>query len=161
MEKLSAGNSQNNQNWGWNRNSDPCISNVNFNGTWKRVDCLKSQNVKKIVLDKFNLTGTFDVASICTAKFLVFLSLKENNISAFMPKEIGNCGRLRHLYVSGNRFAGLLTFFAENNQLNREIPYFDFSYLKDFNVANKQLLASGPIPDVQRQVWGKQLLRES
>ena len=102
MEKLSARNSQNNQNWGWDRSSDPCIGNVNFNGTWKGVDCLKSQNVKKIVLDKFNLTGTFDAASVCTAKFLVFLCLKENNISGFMPKEIGNCGRLRHLYVSGN-----------------------------------------------------------
>ncbi|KAJ6875454.1 hypothetical protein NC652_035002 [Populus alba x Populus x berolinensis] len=166
MEKLSVGNSQNNQNWGWNRNSDPCISNVNFNGTWKRVDCLKSQNVKKIVLDKFNLTGTFDAASVCTAKFLVFLSLKENNISAFMPKEIGNCGRLRHLYlhnlksidISDNNFSGelpadmsrisgLLTFFAENNQLNGEIPDFDFSYLKDFNVANNNF--SGPIPDVK------------
>ncbi|KAJ6875455.1 hypothetical protein NC652_035002 [Populus alba x Populus x berolinensis] len=46
-----------------------------------------------------------------------------------------------------SRISGLLTFFAENNQLNGEIPDFDFSYLKDFNVANNNF--SGPIPDVK------------
>ncbi|KAG6745989.1 hypothetical protein POTOM_050499 [Populus tomentosa] len=160
MEKLSAGNSQNNQNWGWDRSSDPCIGNVNFNGTWKGVDCLKSQNVKKIVLDKFNLTGTFDAASVCTAKFLVFLSLKENNISGFMPKEIGNCGRLRHLYVSGNRFAGdipdtfpqlrnLKSIDISENNFSGELPtdMSRISGLLTFFAENNQL--SGEIPDFE------------
>jgi len=158
MEKLSAGNSQNNQNWGWDRNSDPCVGNVNFNGTWKGVDCLKSQNVKKIVLDKFNLTGTFDAAFVCTAKFLVFLSLKENNISGFMPKEIGNCGRLRHLYVRGNRFAGdipdtfpqlrnLKSIDISDNNFSGELPadMSRISGLLTFFAENNQL--SGEIPD--------------
>jgi hypothetical protein len=175
MEKLSAGHEQNDQNWGWDINSDPC------NSTWRGVDCLGSQNVKRIVLNKFNLTGILDAASVCTAKSLLVLSLKENNISGFIPDEIGNCKRLSHLYVGGNRFtgdipdtisqlinlkrldisnnnfsgalpdmsrvSGLLTFFAENNQLGGAIPDFDFSYIKEFSVANNNF--SGPIPDVK------------
>ena len=158
MEKLSAGNSQNYQNWGWDRNSDPCVGNVNFVGTWKGVDCKKSQNVKKIVLDNFNLTGTFEAAFVCTAKFLVFLSLKENNISGFMPKEIGNCGRLRHLYVKGNRFAGdipdtfpqlrnLKSIDISDNNFSGELPadMSRISGLLTFFAENNQL--SGEIPD--------------
>ncbi|KAJ6765239.1 hypothetical protein OIU74_024008 [Salix koriyanagi] len=177
MEKLSAGQEQNDQNRGWDVSSDPC------NSTWKGVDCLGSQNVKRIVLNKFNLTGIFDAASVCTAKSLLVLSLKENNISGVIPDEIGNCKRLSHLYVGGNRFTGnipdtisqlrnlkrldisnnnfsgelpdmsripgLLTFFAENNQISGAIPDFDFSYLQEFSVANNNF--SGPIPDVKNK----------
>ncbi|KAJ6672429.1 LRR RECEPTOR-LIKE KINASE [Salix viminalis] len=175
MEKLSAGHGQNGQNRGWDISSDPC------NSTWKGVDCLGSQNVKRIVLNKLNLTGIFDAAAVCTAKSLLVLSLKENNISGVIPDEIGNCKRLSHLYVGGSRFTGdipdtisqlrslkrldvsnnnfsgelpdmsripgLLTFFAEKNQLSGAIPDFDFSYLQEFSVANNNF--SGPIPDVK------------
>ncbi|KAJ6748633.1 hypothetical protein OIU79_029687 [Salix purpurea] len=151
MEKLSAGHEQNDQNRGWDISSDPC------NSTWKGVDCLGSQNVKRIVLNKFNLTGIFDAASVCTAKSLLVLSLKENNISGVIPDEIGNCKRLSHLYVGGNRFTGdipdtisqlrnLKRLDISNNNFSGELP--DMSRipgLLTFFAENNHI--SGAIPD--------------
>ncbi|CAK7328960.1 unnamed protein product [Dovyalis caffra] len=158
MEKLSAGNSQNDQNWGWNVSSDPCNGNVNFNGTWKGVDCMGSQNVKKIVLNKLKLTGTFDAASLCKANSLLVLSLKGNNISGFIPEGIGNCKRLSHLYFRGNRFTGdipdtisqlrnLKRIDISNNNFSGEltVDMSRISGLLTFFAENNRL--NGAIPD--------------
>ncbi|XP_031276946.1 probable inactive receptor kinase At2g26730 [Pistacia vera] len=177
MEKLSPGNAERDQNWGWNTSSDPC------NEKWVGVSCddAKQQFVKRIVLEGFNLSGVLEASSVCIANSLTVLSLKGNNIAGVVPEDISNCKQLTHLYLSGNRFSGnlpdslsqlsnlkrleiannnfsgelpdvarisgLITFYVENNQLSGGIPDFDFLNLKDFNVSNNNF--SGPIPDVK------------
>ncbi|KAG8388616.1 hypothetical protein BUALT_Bualt02G0144000 [Buddleja alternifolia] len=174
MQKLSPGNNQREENWGWNTTSDPCID------TWKGVTCYtNSQTIKKIVLDELNLAGQLDAASLCSAKALTVLSLNKNIISGNFPEEISNCSRLTHIYFHGNNFSGnlpgslsrlsnlkrvvisgndfsgnipdisrisgLLTFLAENNHLIGGLPKFDFANLEEFNVSNNNL--TGPVPD--------------
>ncbi|KAM7274190.1 hypothetical protein ACFE04_028854 [Oxalis oulophora] len=175
MEKLSAGISHTEQNFGWNTSSDPCIDK------WVGVTCDSQFHVRKIVLNQMNLTGFLDVALVCKVKTLFVLSLQENNISGAIPEDLGNCKRLTHLYLTSNNFSGplpeslselsnlkriaiannhfsgeipkmssvsgLLTFLAQNNQLSGEIPEFYFSSLVEFNVSNNNF--NGPIPDVK------------
>lgn len=75
MEKISAGNLPDIQNWGWNNVSDPCIDK------WFGVSCdSSSQNIKKITLGGLNFTGNFDAGSLCVAKSLGYLSLEKNYI---------------------------------------------------------------------------------
>ncbi|CAK9169376.1 unnamed protein product [Ilex paraguariensis] len=175
MGKLSPGNVQRDANWGWNETSDPCT------GKWQGVTCDRGlQKVKKVILDQLNLTGVLDPSSLCEARSLGVLSLKDNNVVGNLAEQVSNCKYLTHLYLSGNRFSGnlpdslsqlsnlkridvssndfsgelpdmsrisgLLTFRAQNNELNGTIPMFDFSNLVEFNVSNNNL--SGPIPDV-------------
>lgn len=173
MERLSLGNYQREENWGWNRSSDPCKDG------WRGVTC-KVDSVKLINLDKLNLNGELDAGSLCITKALAVLSLNSNNVVGTFPEEISQCrgltqihlhgndfsgnlpaslsrlGNLKRLDVSDNgfsgnipdlsRISGLLTFLAQDNQLSGGIPPFDFSNLEFFNVSNNNL--SGPIPDV-------------
>ncbi|KAJ9140351.1 hypothetical protein P3X46_031010 [Hevea brasiliensis] len=152
MEKLSGGNMQHDPKWGWSNTSDPC------NDTWAGVTCdSKSHTVKKIILDEFNLTGTLDAISLCSAQSLTVLSLNRNNISGLMPKEIGNCKHLTHLYLSGNKLSGdIPDSFSQLSNLKRlDISTNSFSGqvsglsrisgLLSFLAENNQL--SGTIPD--------------
>ncbi|OAY25900.1 probable inactive receptor kinase At2g26730 [Manihot esculenta] len=103
MAKLSPGNGQNNRNWGWNMTSDPCKDR------WVGVVCdSRLQTVKKIVLDRFNFTGTLDASSLCMVKSLTLLSVRSNNIVGILPEEMGNCTSLTHLYISENNFSGAI-----------------------------------------------------
>ncbi|EEF52036.1 serine-threonine protein kinase, plant-type, putative [Ricinus communis] len=152
MEKLSGGNMPNDQIWGWDNNSDPCRD------TWVGVNCdSKSLAVKKIILDEFNFTGTFDASSVCTAKSLIVLSLNRNNISGLIPEEIRNCKHLTHLYLSGNKLSGdipdslsqlsnLKRLEISNNNLSGQVSGLSrISGLISFLAENNQL--SGGIPE--------------
>lgn len=175
MEKLSPGNVTRNGIRGWNMSTDPCI------GNWTGVVCDKQGSVRKIILEKANLTGVLDAHSLCVTKALIVLSLKNNNITDLLSEDIAICKELTHLYLSENRFSGdlpeslsqlsnlkrvdisnnnfygelpdiqkisgLISFLAQNNQLEGQIPDLDFSNLKEFNVSNN--FFSGPIPDVK------------
>ncbi|KAL6182402.1 hypothetical protein ACLB2K_043824 [Fragaria x ananassa] len=175
MQKLSPGNATRGGQWGWNMSSDPCTSN------WTGVVCNNKGFVRKIILEKANLTGVLDASSLCVTKALSVLSLKDNNITGLLSEEIALCKDLTHLYLSGNHFSGdlpeslsqlsnlkrfdisnnkcngelpdmqkisgLISFLVQDNQLEGQIPEFDFSNLKEFNVSNN--LFSGPIPDVK------------
>ncbi|PPS01501.1 hypothetical protein GOBAR_AA19153 [Gossypium barbadense] len=165
MDKLAGVTAKTDQSWGWNMTSDPCIHK------WKGVSCdTQLQSVKKVVLDGLNLTGVLDIGSVCKASSLLVFSIVKNNVAGLISEEMGNCKRLTHLYLSGNRLSGhlpdslkelsnlkrfdisnnnfsgkvpdlsriskLITFYAQNNQLNEEIPKLDFSNLMQFNVSN-------------------------
>ncbi|KVH98176.1 Leucine-rich repeat-containing protein [Cynara cardunculus var. scolymus] len=101
MDKLAPGGAQITPNWGWNASSDPCTSK------WVGITCDRdNKTVKKIVLERLNLSGTLDVGSVCKVSNLLVLSLSFNNVTGNVQPEISNCVRLTHLYLSGNRFSG-------------------------------------------------------
>jgi hypothetical protein len=83
MDKLSpGGNAQRDDNWGWNITSDPC--------NWAGVTCYtQSKSVRQIVIEKSNLSGVFYASSVCRAKDLLILSLKDNTIYGTIGEEIG------------------------------------------------------------------------
>ncbi|KAM7475549.1 hypothetical protein LguiB_022792 [Lonicera macranthoides] len=129
MAKLSPGNGRRDANFGWNLSSDPCIDK------WEGVTCdsTTQQYVKKIVLDRKNLTGFLDAGSLCQANSLLVLSLNNNNVGGGLPAEISNCKFLTHLYLSGNTFSrklpgslsslrNLKRLDLSNNEFSDEIP---------------------------------------
>ncbi|XP_057474026.1 probable inactive receptor kinase At2g26730 [Actinidia eriantha] len=132
MGKLTPANVERALNFGWNVTSDPCRDK------WQGVSCDSQLNsVRKIVLDRINLTGDFDAAALCTASSLLVLSLNDNNIGGEITREILNCQYLTHLYLSGNRFWGsLLDNFSR------------LSNLKRLDLADNNL--SGQLPDLSR-----------
>ncbi|KZV34728.1 Leucine-rich repeat protein kinase family protein [Dorcoceras hygrometricum] len=132
MQKLSPQNIQREPNFGWNLSSDPCADK------WKGVTCyVDSPRVKKIVLEKENLTGLFDAASLCVTRSLLVLSLSSNNIFGVLPEEISACSQLTHIYLSGNNFSGVLPGSISG-----------LSDLKRFDVSRNGF--DGVIPDMSR-----------
>ncbi|GFS32635.1 leucine-rich repeat protein kinase family protein [Actinidia rufa] len=118
MGKLSPASRE--PNFGWNVTSDPCTDK------WKGVSCdSQLRSVRRIVLDKFNLTGVLDTDSLCKSK------------SLFCPELEGQ--------QRGRRDTKRVVKLP-NNQLSGQIPNFDFSNLLQFNVSNNNF--TGPIPDV-------------
>ncbi|XAR72642.1 Non-specific serine/threonine protein kinase [Bertholletia excelsa] len=132
MDKLSPGNLRREESFGWNLSSDPCRDK------WEGVFCVeKSQSVRKIVLEDFNLTGTLDASSLCKATSLFVLSLKGNSLGGELSAEISNCQRLTHLYLSENEFSGRLP--GSLSQLNN---------LKRLDLSNNGF--SGQLPDMSK-----------
>ncbi|XP_015882640.3 probable inactive receptor kinase At2g26730 [Ziziphus jujuba] len=130
MDKLSPGNARTNS-WGWNIDSDPCKDK------WMGVICDKKSNyVRKIALETLNLSGVLDAKSLCMAKSLMVLSLKDNNITGLMPEDIESCKSLTHLYLSGNQFTGDLP--ESLSRLNN---------LKRLDISNNNFY--GELPDLQ------------
>ncbi|KAK1427613.1 hypothetical protein QVD17_16303 [Tagetes erecta] len=151
MDKLGPGSMQTTPGWGWNTSSDPCTSK------WVGVTCDKNNvSVKKIVLEKLNLTGNLDFESVCKVSNLLVLSVSFNNITGNLQQEVANCKRLTHLYLSGNRFSGGLPdsitdlpnvkrIVVSNNGFTGQLP--DFSRLTSlltFFAQNNQF--TGPVP---------------
>ncbi|KAH6757014.1 anaphase promoting complex 10 [Perilla frutescens var. hirtella] len=101
MVKLSPGENQREVNWGWNSSSDPCKDG------WKGVTC-KRNSVKRIDLDKLNLTGELDASSLCVAEALAVLNLSSNNVVGTLPEEISQCRSLTQINLHGNSFSGNL-----------------------------------------------------
>ncbi|XP_050379008.1 probable inactive receptor kinase At2g26730 [Argentina anserina] len=151
MQKLSPENATRDGQWGWNMSTDPCTSN------WTGVECNKKGLVRKIKLEKANLTGVLDASSLRVTKTLVVLSLKDNNITGLLSEDIALCKDLTHLYLSGNHFSGVLPeslsqlsnlkrFDISNNNFNGELPDMQkISGLLSFLVQNNQL--EGSIPE--------------
>ncbi|KAI8529011.1 hypothetical protein RHMOL_Rhmol12G0192600 [Rhododendron molle] len=152
MENLSPGNAGRGQGFGWNSTSDPCVDK------WHGVSCDSKLFVKKIVLDRLNLTGILDASSLCNATLLSVLSLTGNNISGVIPEEISNCLHLNHLYLETNRFSGHLPsslsklskmarLVLSDNSLSGPLPDMSgVTVLLSFLVQNNQF--SGGIPEL-------------
>ncbi|KAJ1432717.1 Protein kinase domain [Sesbania bispinosa] len=137
LEQLSGNNNgQQNSFLDWKSDSDPCTDH------WQGVYCdAQNMSIKRLNLDRFNFSGTLDVAMLCNlqplAASLTFLSLDGNNISGGITAEIGNCKQLTRLHVSGNQLAGDLP--SSLTMLNN---------LKMLDISNNKF--SGPLPDLSR-----------
>ena len=131
MDKLSPGeNAQKDANWGWKMTSDPC--------NWAGVTCYPlSNSVWQIGIEKSNLSGVFDASSVCRAKDLLVLSLKDNTIYGTIGEEIGQCKQLTHLYLSENNFSGSLPDSLR-----------DLGNLKRLEISANNF--SGELPDLPR-----------
>ncbi|KAK7411155.1 hypothetical protein VNO78_02587 [Psophocarpus tetragonolobus] len=129
MDKLSQGNDvPRDQMWGWNLRSDPCID------TWHGVGCYSNnKNVKSIVLTKFNFSGIVDASSLCIAKSLQVLNLRDNILHGSVSEDIGKCKLLTRLILSGNQLSGELPISVgklsnmkrlhiSDNQFTGELP---------------------------------------
>lgn len=120
----------------WKPDSDPCKDN------WVGVYCDDNDaEIKRLYLNKMNLSGTLDVAMICNsqplAASLTFLTLDDNNISGEISSEIANCRQLTRLHLGRNQLAGNIpASLATLNNLKR----LDISINK----------FSGPLPDLSR-----------
>ncbi|KAH9776080.1 protein kinase domain-containing protein [Citrus sinensis] len=175
MEKLSVGNAARDPNWGWNRSSDPCsgkwvgvtcdsrqksvrkivLDGFNLSGILDTTSVCKTQSLVVLSLEENNIAGTVS-QEISNCKQLTHLYVGRNKLSGNLPDSLSKLNNLKRLDISNNNFSselpdlsrisGLLTFFAENNQLRGGIPEFDFSNLLHFNVSNNNL--SGPVPGV-------------
>ncbi|KAL3835175.1 hypothetical protein ACJIZ3_009911 [Penstemon smallii] len=175
MQKLSPRNNAKEPSFGWNTTSDPCndnwkgVSCYNSSSTIKKIvldelnlvgqldasSLCVTRSLTVLSLNSNNIFGTFsEEISKCTR--LTHIYLHGNKFSGNLPKSLTRLSNLKRLDVSDNgfsgdipdvsRISGLLTFLAENNQLNGSIPNFDFSNLQKFNVSNNNL--SGTIPDL-------------
>lgn len=175
MEKLSPGNVQRGANWGWNESSDPCIdkwegiscdgsqkfvkkivlNELNLTGVLDAELLCKTNTLFVLSLENNNIVGDLS-KDILGCKNLTHLYLSGNRFSGAFPKSLSGLSNLKRIDISDNEFSGklpemskvsgLLTFLAENNQFNGEIPVYDFSNLVEYNVSNNDL--SGPIPGV-------------
>lgn len=175
MEKLSPGNVTRNGIRGWNMSTDPCIGNwtgvvcdkqgsvrkiileqANLTGVLDAHSLCVTKALIVLSLKNNNITGLLS-EDIAICKDLTHLYLSENRFSGEFPESLSQLSNLKRVDVSNNNFygelpdiqkiSGLISFLAQNNQLEGQIPDFDFSNLKEFNVSNN--FFSGPIPDVK------------
>ncbi|XP_027903545.1 probable inactive receptor kinase At2g26730 [Vigna unguiculata] len=150
MDKLAPGYVKD-PSWGWNLSSDPCIDK------WHGVKCHSDNKyVMSVILENFNFGGGLDAGSICIAKSLQILSIKDNNLRDSIPEDIGNCKSLTHLFLSGNQFSGdlpisivnlrnLIRLHISDNHLTGELPNMvHVSSLKSFVAQNNNF--TGEIP---------------
>ncbi|CAK9162818.1 unnamed protein product [Ilex paraguariensis] len=126
--KLSTNNGSIDPTLGWNSTSDPCRDQ------WKGIICDNHNlSVKKIFLDGFNFSGTFDASTLCNVQSLVatlgVISLNYNNLRGENLEEIANCKQLTRFHISRNQFSGSLpnSLSRLNNLKRLEISYNNFS----------------------------------
>ncbi|XP_057440013.1 probable inactive receptor kinase At2g26730 [Lotus japonicus] len=154
MEKLAPENGSKNAMWGWNLTSDPCTDH------WHGVICYSNnQYVKNIILENLKFSGVVDANSLCVAKSIQILSLRNNNLQGLISEDIGNCKLLTHLLLSGNRFSGdlplsvaelknLKRLHVNDNYFTGQLPNMArISSLISFLAQNNNF--SGEIPDFQ------------
>lgn len=174
MAALSpAGNVSSEPNFGWNSSSDPCedgwkgvecydntatvkkvvLDEVGLTGAVDAVALCATAALTVISLNSNGVAGALP-EDISKCSKLTHIYLRGNKLSGSLPVSLSRLKNLKRIDVSSNgfsggipdlsRISGLLTFLAENNQLNGSIPEFDFSNFDDFNVSNNDL--AGAIP---------------
>ncbi|KAL9314149.1 hypothetical protein ACSQ67_019601 [Phaseolus vulgaris] len=128
MDKLAPGYVPRDSTWGWNVSSDPCKDK------WHGVRCHSDNKlVMSVTLEKLNFGGSLDAGSLCIAKSLQMLSLKDNTLHGSISEDIGKCKLLTHLFLSGNQFSGDLPIsiaklsnmkrlYISDNHLTGELP---------------------------------------
>ncbi|KAM0979588.1 hypothetical protein ACFX13_015707 [Malus domestica] len=176
MDKLSPVNAvPTNGNWGWNMSSDPCrdkwegvtcdgknsvkkivLETSNLAGVLDANSLCTVKSVGVVSLKNNKITGQL-TEEIENCRDLTHLYISGNQFSGDLPASLSQLNNLKRVDISNNNFngelpdfskiSGLITFLAQNNQLDGKIPDFDFFNLKEFNVSNNNF--SGPIPDVK------------
>ncbi|KAM7509936.1 hypothetical protein LguiB_008811 [Lonicera macranthoides] len=158
LEQLSNGNGLPDSSLGWNWTSDPCKDQ------WKGLVCdNRTLTVKRILLDGFNFSGTFNANTLCSDQSLTaslsVISLNGNNLRGEELEMIANCTQLTRFYISGNQFSGSLPISLSrlNNLKVLDISHNTFSGrlpdlarisgLAEFFAQNNEL--SGPIPNFE------------
>ncbi|KAL2320103.1 hypothetical protein Fmac_029072 [Flemingia macrophylla] len=136
LAQVSGNDGQQNSTLVWRQDSDPCKDH------WRGVYCdQQSMSIKRLILDRFNLSGTLDAAMLCNfqplAASLTFLSLDGNRISGVIASDIGNCKQLTRLHLSGNHLSGSLP--SSLAMLNN---------LKRLDISSNEF--SGPLPNLSR-----------
>ncbi|KAK7339429.1 hypothetical protein VNO77_20094 [Canavalia gladiata] len=136
LAQLSGNDGQQNFTLVWKQDSDPCKDH------WQGVYCdAQNMAIKRVLLDRFNLSGTLNVAMLCNlqplAASLTFLSLDGNKIGGGIGTEIGNCKQLTRLHLGGNQLSGgIPDSLAMLNNLKR------------LDISSNEFL--GPLPDLSR-----------
>lgn len=107
-------------------------------------------------LESNDISGVLS-PDVVSCKQLTRLHLNGNRLNGTLPASLAMLNNLKILDVSNNKFygtlpdlsriSGLTVFLAQNNEISREIPRFDFSNLKQFNVSNNNI--NGVVPDVR------------
>lgn len=173
MAELSPGDISSEPDWGWNSTSDPCnddwkgitcydnsalvkkvvLDDLNLTGSIDAAALCAAAAVTVLSLNSNGVAGPLP-EDISKCSKLTHVYLRGNKLSGSLPVSLSRLKNLKRIDVSSNgfsggipdlsRISGLLTFFAENNQLNGTIPDFDFSNFDDFNVSNNDL--AGAIP---------------
>ncbi|XP_068306379.1 probable inactive receptor kinase At2g26730 [Pyrus communis] len=181
MDKLSPANAASRDgNWGWNMSSDPCIDKwegvtcdrknsvkkivletSNLTGVLDANSLCMVKSVGVVSLKNNNITGLLS-EDIGNCRDLTHLYISGNHFSGELPESLSHLNNLKRVDISSNNFSGvlpdfakisgLISFLAQNNRLDGQIPDFHFFNLKEFNVSNNDF--SGPIPDVNGQ-FGK------
>ncbi|CAK9138637.1 unnamed protein product [Ilex paraguariensis] len=176
MGKLYPGNVLRDANWGWNSTSDPCtdkwqgvtcdgglqsvkkivLDQLNLTGVLDASSVCEARSLAVLSLNNNKVAGNI-AEQISNCISLTHLYLSGNRLSGKLPGSLSGLNNLKRIDISNNQFydeladmskiSGLLTFLAQNNELNGTIPNFDFSNLVEFNVSNNNF--SGPIPDVK------------
>mmetsp|Transcript_1597 Transcript_1597/g.2189 ORF Transcript_1597/g.2189 Transcript_1597/m.2189 type:complete len:862 (+) Transcript_1597:203-2788(+) len=72
--------------------------------TWYGV-VMENENVHKLLLSENDMSGLLP-RSICNFMMLDTLDLSFNNLSGFIPEEVGSLDNLRVLHLNDNRFSG-------------------------------------------------------
>ncbi|KAM1025990.1 hypothetical protein ACFX13_039695 [Malus domestica] len=175
MDKLSPANATSRDgNWGWNMSSDPCrdkwegvtcdrknsvkkivLETSNLTGVLDANSLCMVKSVGVVSLKKNNITGLLS-EDIGNCRDLTHLYISGNDFSGELPESLSHLNNLKRVDISNNNFngvlpdfakiSGLISFLAQNNRLDGQIPDFDFFNLKEFNVSNNNF--SGSIPDV-------------
>ncbi|KAF8037159.1 hypothetical protein BT93_B0159 [Corymbia citriodora subsp. variegata] len=177
MEQLlPADNENRNESWGWNMNSDPCadgwvgvtcdlhnqtvlkviLDELNLIGTFDAGSLCGARSLQVLSLNNNSISGEIS-EEIANCKHLTHLYLSSNRFTGQLPKSIPHLSNLKRIDISNNNFIGelpslhkipgLLSFLAENNHLQGELPEFKFTLLERFNVSNNEF--SSQIPDVR------------
>ncbi|ONI08414.1 hypothetical protein PRUPE_5G176900 [Prunus persica] len=178
MDKLSPGNSVRDVKWGWNMSSDPCrdqwegvtcdkqnyvkkivLEMSNLTGVLDADSLCMVQSLGVVSLKNNKISGLLS-EDIGNCRDLTHFYISGNQFSGDLPDSLSQLNNLKRIDISNNNFhgelpdlpkiSGLISFLAQNNQLDGQIPDFDFSNLKVFNVSNNNF--SGPIPDVKGQL---------
>ncbi|KAF8378315.1 hypothetical protein HHK36_029654 [Tetracentron sinense] len=168
-------NNQIDPSWGWNLTSDPCagkwkgvtcnarlisvkkiiLDGLNLTGTLDASSLCNAKSLGVLSLNDNSINEEIP-EEIANCKQLTHIYVSGNQFSGNLPDSLSRLNNLKRLDISNNNFSGelpdlprisgLISFLAQNNQLNGEIPQFDFSNLVQFNVSFNNF--SGPIPDL-------------
>ncbi|KAK6944658.1 Leucine-rich repeat [Dillenia turbinata] len=114
----------------WNSSVSPCTDKK---ANWKGVICWNG-HVWGLQLEKMGLSGSIDVDSLSSLRFLRTLSFMDNNFEGSLP-DVKELGGLKSLYLSNNKFSGDIASDA----------FAGMDYLKKLHLANNKF--TGKIPE--------------
>ncbi|KAM7266812.1 hypothetical protein ACFE04_008978 [Oxalis oulophora] len=134
------------------------LDNFNLSGVLDVSSLCNIQSIAESLsafsLNGNNVSGEISV-DIVKCKQIMRLHLTKNKLSGDLPNSLPMLSNLKILEISYNKFTGSLagldrisglnTLLVEYNQLDGNLPQFDFSNFQEFNVSYNNL--SGQTPD--------------